>query len=788
MDEGIRLRVIFFCENSVMTRQFLKLIETTPDGIEPVFISADFGRTTHEWVERSLQSSGQRCHNIADGITPHRSRHARSYLFAFAQFFQKLLSNGPPSVFVFTNDTSVRGEAASRAAHAFGVPRLLLQQGWLDFVGHRTLPTDSWGRTNPEVIGVYGARRAEAIRASSFFRRMSSVFVSGNFEIESSKPASRQSSKDKSLPCLLIDQPFSSQGQLSFEDELQLFRESIGYLSSHFSSIEFLIHPSRPNDVKRRLTEGLVLDGVLEASSLKWSELSNYSACATFFSSVAAISLNAGIRTIILDSTRLGRRLPSIATKHITYVDHEKSVDQRGMVLSHREEGGEPLSHYCEPFHASDVWDAVVGPLSHKAWSLSSSTRPPYVANQGAKLAVLSKFFSSETGVARPLRAALPRLASNYSETSLYSIANVGALQESLEGTNRLILNSFSIIDILSARQINALGAFARTNQGRIVFTPHETWWTILVAASSRPRRFLRFCQDVLPYVKVLCLTEFQKEICKTLGGRHFSVIGNGHIQASELLARHDEQLVAPQSPNVNTAGPIVLGVGSIQARKGADLFGEIAEMAAIKGYDYRFVWAGMKTVDAVRESEMVTWLGHLPEEDVLRLMSEAAVLLLPARDDPLPLVVTEAWSVGTQVIVGPGNGWAATINRLGGGVATRRHSTKDYLNAVESVISGKSQGIAPALLSHFASSERYAQLILNSLETEVVYTKSRLSSMDRLRSAAMLALLIVRALTRDPKRLRLVRSRQLRRASGRLRKYRKYPPSQVIRKLRAER
>lgn len=99
--------------------------------------------------------------------------------------------------------------------------------------------------------------------------------------------------------------------------------------------------------------------------------------------------------------------------------------------------------------------------------------------------------------------------------------------------------------------------------------------------------------------------------------------------------------------------GELVVGCcGSVEYRKGADLWEEIAARArtALSGYDVRFVWVGQgDNIARPSGRSQVEFIGS--RANPYAHMSRFDIFALPSRDDPFPLVVIEAMLLGKPVV-----------------------------------------------------------------------------------------------------------------------------------------
>lgn len=63
----------------------------------------------------------------------------------------------------------------------------------------------------------------------------------------------------------------------------------------------------------------------------------------------------------------------------------------------------------------------------------------------------------------------------------------------------------------------------------------------------------------------------------------------------------------------------------------------------------------GVRFLRQIQQTRGATYLGRMPHEDALALMSAAEIVALPSRSEGLPYVILEAVALGTRVIAPPG-------------------------------------------------------------------------------------------------------------------------------------
>lgn len=103
---------------------------------------------------------------------------------------------------------------------------------------------------------------------------------------------------------------------------------------------------------------------------------------------------------------------------------------------------------------------------------------------------------------------------------------------------------------------------------------------------------------------------------------------------------------------------PLVGAVGEVSWRKGADVFVRLAQRLRALGRDVHLVWVGAdgsagRTVAADLAASGLRDRVHLvgAQPDPYDWYRAVDILVVPSREDPLPLVVLEALQVGTPVV-----------------------------------------------------------------------------------------------------------------------------------------
>jgi glycosyltransferase involved in cell wall biosynthesis len=127
----------------------------------------------------------------------------------------------------------------------------------------------------------------------------------------------------------------------------------------------------------------------------------------------------------------------------------------------------------------------------------------------------------------------------------------------------------------------------------------------------------------------------------------------------------------------IGTDELVVLGSGTVDLRKGADIFVQLAERCSRRLPNAVFLWIGAECSDFsggffqhdVAKLGLSGYLRFIGQtEDPYCFMALSDVLCLPSREDPLPLVMLEAGALGKPVLAFAGSGGAEEYCAQGGG------------------------------------------------------------------------------------------------------------------------
>ncbi|MGA5542177.1 glycosyltransferase [Mycobacterium sp. NPDC051198] len=146
------------------------------------------------------------------------------------------------------------------------------------------------------------------------------------------------------------------------------------------------------------------------------------------------------------------------------------------------------------------------------------------------------------------------------------------------------------------------------------------------------------------------------------------------------------------------TAGRVeVLYLARLQARKRPVLFAKAAARLLAEGCDARFTLVGpdegegAEVLDTITRSDTgsheIRWEGALSPDRTVARMAAASIYVLPSVDEPFPMSVLEAMSVGLPVVITESCGLAETVRESGSGIVVGE-SEDALIEAMRTLIS----------------------------------------------------------------------------------------------------
>jgi glycosyltransferase involved in cell wall biosynthesis len=278
------------------------------------------------------------------------------------------------------------------------------------------------------------------------------------------------------------------------------------------------------------------------------------------------------------------------------------------------------------------------------------------------RLLIVGTDYSLTTGVMRPIGHYLNAM-------TLASRKGITSVELAHHAHSHLISLYFHLHDFVL---INGIAPFFTTkalavsldstSANRCAVYLHETAWVFTRLCKQHPENYYRAI-SALKRVPVFCVSKAQASWLKaTLNVRHTYVINNYTAitgSATRSPDRHPRDWRQPLT---------ILMSGTVQHRKGASLFSQVADLAHSLGLPWTFMWAGRATSDPVYKSPQVKWLGDLNEAALASVLSCADLFFLSSEDDPMPLSAIEAMLCAKRLVAYRKTGTAELVEEHDGG------------------------------------------------------------------------------------------------------------------------
>jgi glycosyltransferase involved in cell wall biosynthesis len=147
---------------------------------------------------------------------------------------------------------------------------------------------------------------------------------------------------------------------------------------------------------------------------------------------------------------------------------------------------------------------------------------------------------------------------------------------------------------------------------------------------------------------------------------------------------------------------PQVLYLARLAPRKRPELFVEVARRVGRPDVTWTMVGPDegqgrlvTERIAAARAAGIdITWTGAMPADQTLAAMQAATLYVLPSIDEPFPMSVLEAMSVGLPVVITETNGLADAVTESGGG-AVVDHSLEHLTDAVADLLADPARAAA---------------------------------------------------------------------------------------------
>ncbi|MEM6910425.1 MAG: glycosyltransferase family 4 protein [Verrucomicrobiota bacterium] len=160
-----------------------------------------------------------------------------------------------------------------------------------------------------------------------------------------------------------------------------------------------------------------------------------------------------------------------------------------------------------------------------------------------------------------------------------------------------------------------------------------------------------------------------------------------------------------------------IVMVGSINTRKGVELFSRVADLAGKQFPDWQFHWVGgVATMDEIYRSERVLWHGWhwVPG----KVVAKCDLFFLSSLDDPCPLAALEAANLGKRIVAYRRTGTAEVIDGLPGCRVFESYDENVALEAISGAL-GDNGDIAKRIIEvsrTVSSVEAFAARLANAV------------------------------------------------------------------------
>ena len=142
----------------------------------------------------------------------------------------------------------------------------------------------------------------------------------------------------------------------------------------------------------------------------------------------------------------------------------------------------------------------------------------------------------------------------------------------------------------------------------------------------------------------------------------------------------YPEQYCFPLDPGsvkkrygIHPLAPLVFFIGRLVYQKGPDLLVDAIPRILNRRWDVQFIIAGKGEMRRELEERCrtlpVRFTGYISDEEYLQLLNACDLVVIPSRNEPFGLVLTEAWSAGRCVVATDVGGLSENIDNFVDGI-----------------------------------------------------------------------------------------------------------------------
>lgn len=152
---------------------------------------------------------------------------------------------------------------------------------------------------------------------------------------------------------------------------------------------------------------------------------------------------------------------------------------------------------------------------------------------------------------------------------------------------------------------------------------------------------------------------------------RKITVIPNGIYPEQYCLALDPGSV--KKRYGIHPLAPVVLFIGRIMYQKGPDLLVDAIPQVLKRRWDVQFIIAGKGNMLGELEERCrtlpVRFTGYISDEEYLQLLNACDLVVIPSRNEPFGLVLTEAWSAERCVVATDVGGLSENIDNFIDGI-----------------------------------------------------------------------------------------------------------------------
>lgn len=699
------MKVVFFCENANQVNiSNVVLNQLSGDTLDSaIFICLEWQTENFSWIceaakrhqlTNKLENIYTNSHVILQkSLKKSRNKH-HTAMDCFFDYFKNNTCDDNLCVIQY-NDASVRGKALAMSCRNTGIKRVLIQDGFLNFQS-KTLNlqnTDQnyfWGSSKPEKVFVWGEKMKDAIVARHL-NDPNTISVVGTPKQDFQLPKKIKRPATKTSPrILLADQAILDQNKAPQDKWLQEFKEITDVLGNYDSTIR--LHPSTTTRTIGLLNQNISksTDPVKPTTDqIDVRSLQEYDIVLTYYSTVFLDCIAARVPCIIYRTNSIDIELPYIEHPLLFYCekidDVRKTIEKISSTYFDQSIDNSDIKKYINgEFQLDAICNYLQSAPLHtqddqaETTALALSAQLDLNAILHKKILVLGGCFGHHIGVGRPIWSFIQFLKQNYINVDhlLTTAGPNDRFINHVKNSDIVIINSLDVIRTLQIRTLVHVLKTCMDNKIKVVFYCHETMYTYEALQKSKHDAMQVFKYLLLPQSTCLTVSPAQTRWLYSMGAPSVKLVYNsvGHFTPSTV------------SKEKNT---MIVMVGTLQKRKGVDLFSQLADYSTARGQDWSFYWIGgstKETEDCYR-SPNVSWLGFKSAEETREFIAKASVFLLSSIDDPFPLSVGEALLSKTPVVIYKNTGFTDLVEDSVYGDVFHNYSHENAFTTIQRVL-----------------------------------------------------------------------------------------------------